>query len=60
MQDKREKVEELKRMALEEGLAKAVREARKTQDPFILDELHDALADELKKYLLERGDIEQL
>lgn len=55
-----EVIQELKHIALEGGLAKAVKEAKKYDDPYILDELHDALVDELKQRLLEEGQLEEL
>lgn len=58
--EKDERLEELKKMALEEGIAKAVFVAKKLEDPRLLDELHDALADELKRQLIEEGKLEQL
>jgi len=58
--EKDERLEELKRMALEEGLAKAVFIAKKLDDPHLLDELHDALAGELKRQLIEEGKLEEL
>lgn len=58
--EKQEKLEELKKIALEKGLTKAVFIAKKMDDPFLLDELHDALADELKSHFISKGELEQL
>lgn len=58
--EKDERLEELKKMALEQGIAKAVFIAKKLDDPRLLDELHDTLADELKRQLIEEGKLEQL
>lgn len=58
--EKREKLEELKKMALEKGIARAVFVAKKLGDPFLLDELHDALTDELKQRLIIEGKLEKL
>lgn len=59
-QNKRSIIENLKKLALEEGISTAVKEAKKHDDPYILDELHDALADELKQRLLQQGEVEKL
>jgi hypothetical protein len=58
--EKQQKLEELKRIALEKGLTKAVFIAKKMDDPFLLDELHDALTDELKAHLISEGKLESL
>ncbi len=58
--EKRGRLEELKRIAVEEGLAKSVSIARKIKDPYLLDELHDSLIDELKEGLKEEGILEEL
>ena len=58
--EKQQKLEELKRIALDKGLTKAVFIAKKMDDPFLLDELHDALADELKAHLISEGKLESL
>lgn len=58
--EKAQKLEELKKMALEEGIAKAVFIAKKMDDPYLLDELHDALTDELKQRLISEGKLEKL
>lgn len=50
----REEVERLVTLALEEGIDPAVREAAK-KSPFLLDALHDALAEKLLPELERRG-----
>lgn len=58
--EKQEKLEELKQLALEKGIKKAISIAKKMDDPYLLDELHDALVDELKSQLISRGKLEEL
>ncbi|MBU1292197.1 hypothetical protein KKH07_01795 [Patescibacteria group bacterium] len=46
-------------IAFEKGLDKAIEEAKKLNNPHILDEFHDILVDELYKKLVEAGKLEQ-
>jgi hypothetical protein len=55
-----EQLAELKRIALDEGILKAVSLAKKLESPYLLDELHDSLVGELKRYLVEEGKLEEL
>lgn len=55
-----QQVSKLKQMALQEGALKAVFHAKKLSDPYVIDELHDALVDELRNQLIEEGKVEQL
>lgn len=55
-----QRLEELTRVSFEEGLEKAVRAAKKLADPFLIDELHDRLANELKSRLIAEGKLEEL
>ena len=57
-----DKLTHLKSVALKDGVVKAVRIAKKMNDPQLLDELHDAIQDdpELKAQLEATGKIERL
>jgi len=55
-----QQVAKLKHMALQEGALKAVFHAKKLSDPYVIDELHDALVDELRGQLFEDGNIEKM
>lgn len=58
-----EKTQQLKGLidlAFQKGIAYAVDVARGMDNPFLLDELHDVLIDELKKELIERGKLEEV
>lgn len=59
--EKREKqIKLLTDLAFEKGVIHATDVARKLDDPYILDEFHDALVDELYNYLVEQGKIKQI
>lgn len=53
------KVKALSDIAFEQGLDEAIEEAKKLNDPYILDEFHDALTDNFYKKLVEAGKLEQ-
>lgn len=56
-----EQVKHLVEMALEKGVAYAVKVAEKTNDLYVLDRLHDTLVtDDLHKALLEKGLIDKI
>jgi len=58
-----EKTQQLKGLidlAFQKGISYAVDVAREMDNPFLLDELHDVLVDELKKELVERGQLEEI
>ncbi len=42
-------------IAFNKGLADAIDEARKLNNPYIIDRFHDVLKDELHNALVERG-----
>lgn len=44
-----EEINSLIEMAFEDGIEKAIKKARKLNNPYILDEFHDKLLEELKK-----------
>lgn len=44
-----EKINSLIEIAFKKGIEKAVKEARKLNNPYILDEFHDRLVEELKE-----------
>lgn len=56
--DHREQVEELAAIAFSKGIVEAVAVARRTNNPHLLDEFHDALVDRLYDYLVQEGVIE--
>ncbi len=47
-------------LAFEKGVVHATEVAQKLEDPYILDEFHDALIDELYNYLVEQGKLKQV
>jgi len=60
MEEEQAKLQMLVNVAFQDGLAKAIDTARKMNDPYILDALHDALADQLYQELVKRGKLEEL
>jgi len=58
--DKENQIKQLCQMAFEKGLDEAVGVAKKLDDPYLLDEFHDTLVDELYKRLVEQGKLKQL
>lgn len=57
---KERQVELLKQMAFEKGIFEAVEIAKNLNNPYLLDEFHDALVDELYNQLVVDGKIEQI
>jgi len=58
-----EKTQQLKGLidiAFQKGVSYAVQVAREMDNPFLLDELHDVMVDELKKELIDRGKLEEI
>lgn len=45
----KEEINSLIEMAFEEGIEKAIKKARKLNNPYILDEFHDRLIEKLKE-----------
>ncbi len=54
-----EQVKVLREIAFEKGLDTAIEEAKKLNNPYILDEFHDDLIDKFYKKLVEAGKLEQ-
>jgi glutamate dehydrogenase/leucine dehydrogenase len=59
-QPKERHVQLLTQMAFDKGIAEAVETAKKMDNPYLLDEFHDALVDELYKKLVEEGKLKQI
>lgn len=58
-----EKTQQLKGLidiAFQKGISYAVDVAREMDNPFLMDELHDVLVDELRKELIDRGKLEEI
>jgi len=58
-----EKTQQLKGLidiAFQKGISYAVDVVKEMDNPFLMDELHDVLVDELRKELVERGKIEEI
>jgi len=47
-------------LAFEKGIDVAIEEAKKLDNPYILDEFHDSLVDELREKLIEKGKLERI
>lgn len=58
--EKNPKVKSLVDMAFHEGVAKAIEEAKKTNDPYLIDAFHDALIDEVYDLLLKEGLLKEM
>ena len=60
MQRQKEALQTLVNTAFNDGLVKAIDDARKMKDAYILDAFHDLLVDRLYKELVERNKLEEL
>jgi len=61
-EEKRREQEELQRLvdiAFHAGVLEAIQEARKLNDPYILDAFHDVLVDKLRDELISRAKLEE-
>lgn len=58
--DEKRKVDTLAMVAFEKGISQSVNLAKKLQDPYILDALHDKLIGELREELIKRGRLKNL
>jgi len=59
--EKKEKqIKLLTDLAFERGIIHATEVANKLDDPYILDEFHDTLVDELYKHLVEQGKLKKV
>ena len=56
----KEKVQELVNIAFAQTLETAIKQAQATSNAALIDAFHDALADELYNYLVERGKLQKL
>ena len=59
-QPKERQIELLKQMAFEKSVIEAVEVAKKLDNPYLLDEFHDALVDELYNKLVEQGKLKAI
>ena len=59
-QPKERQIKLLTDLAFEKGVAHAVEVVKKMDNPYLLDEFHDALVDELYKKLIETGKLKAL
>lgn len=59
-QQKERQIKLLTDLAFEKGVIHATEVAKKLDDPYILDEFHDTLVDELYNYLVEQGKLKQI
>jgi hypothetical protein len=57
---KERQIQLLTDLAFEKGVIHATEVAKKLEDPYILDEFHDTLVDELYNYLVEQGKLKQI
>lgn len=58
--DIQEKLQHLVDVAFQTGLVSAIDEAKKMNDPFILDAFHDTLVDKLYQELIARHKLDEL
>lgn len=58
--DEKRKVDTLAMVAFEKGISQSINLAKKLQDPYILDALHDRLIGELREELIKRGRLKNL
>ncbi len=58
--DRQSQIKSLCYLAFKKGLDFAVEVARGLNDPYILDEFHDVLVDELRKELVKEGKLKQM
>lgn len=58
--EKNPKVKALVDMAFHDGIGKAVEEAKKTGDAYLIDAFHDALVDEVYDILLKEGLLKEM
>ncbi|HOC53476.1 MAG TPA: hypothetical protein PK476_03065 [Candidatus Pacearchaeota archaeon] len=49
MDQENTKIEELIEIAFKEGIEKAIKIVKELEDPYLLDEFHDRLLEEIKK-----------
>jgi len=59
-QPKERQVEFLVNLAIEKGIPEAIKTVKKLDNPYLVDELHDVLVDELYNQLIETGKLEKI
>lgn len=59
-ENKERQVQLLTDLAFQKGVIHATEVARNLDDPYILDEFHDTLVDELYQYLVQQGKLKQI
>ncbi len=59
-QQKERQIKLLADLAFDKGVIHATEVAKKIDDPYILDEFHDTLVDELYNYLVEQGKLKEI
>lgn len=57
---KEQQIKLLTDLALEKGISHAIEVAKRLDNPYLLDELHDALVDELYNKLVEQGELKTI
>ena len=57
---KEKQIELLSELAFEKGIPHAIEVAKRLDNPYILDEFHDALIDNLYSKLIENGKLKEL
>jgi len=60
IEPKERQIQLLTDLAFEKGIPHAVEVAKRLENPFLLDEFHDALVDELYNKLIEEGKLKQI
>jgi len=58
--EKNQQLKSLVDMAFGKGVAHAVEVVRNLENPYLMDEFHDVLVDELHKTLVEKGKLEEI
>lgn len=59
-QPKERQVQLLTDLAFEKGISHAIEVAKRLENPYLLDEFHDALVDELYNKLVQEGKLKQV
>jgi hypothetical protein len=59
-ESKERQIQLLTDLAFEKGIPHAIEVAKRLENPFLLDEFHDALVDELYNKLIEEGKLKQI
>ena len=58
--DKDRQLKILVDLAFQQGINKAVEAAKATESPYLIDEFHDTLVDQLRQQLIEKGKLKEL